>query len=249
MIGSLNSEYGDYDYVQTFGHINCLRWSAEVEERNGVLLGATTAKGRAKQVRCFYCGRNGATMGCTVKHCKRSFHVACALQCKCLMMEATLAKEADLPVGVNEGTNSSSIATPSSSTAENTFQVQQLHTLMTCPEHVDEMDTSRLNSQWVPRDPNRAILVPHDKASETEVMAIEMARPVTAVNPHIELAEILCRVRGAESDHSGPAVRTGTCIIFNIGTPRIDCQNFHTKDSLFPHHFRSARIFWSSNIR
>ncbi len=243
--GSLNSEYGDYDYVQMYGHINCLRWSAEVEERNGVLLGVTTAKGRAKQVRCFYCGRNGATMGCTLKHCKRSFHVSCALQCNCLMMEATLAKGNDPLAGTTDNAEKSGSIAISSSPAESVHQVQQLHTLMTCPEHVDEVDTTRLNRQWVPRDPNRAIFVPHDKTGETEVMAIEMARPITAVDPNIELAEILCRVRGNERDHSGPTVRTGACIIYNIGTPRIDTQYFHTKDYIFPHHFRSSRLFWS----
>ena len=94
--------------------------------------------------------------------------------------------------------------------------------------------------------PNRAIIVPHDRAGETEVMAITMDRPVTAVDPNIELAEILCRVRGTERDHSGPAVRTGACVIYNIGMPRIDTQFFHTKDYILPHHFRSSRIFWST---
>ena len=153
MVGSLTSEYGDFDYAQIYGHINCLRWSAEVEERNGVLLGVSVAKGRAKQVRCFYCGRNGATMGCTVKHCKRSFHVNCALQCNCLMMEATLTKDTGLSNLDGSTSEHDNIAASSTAEEDNVHQVQQLHTLMTCPEHADEVDTSALTRQWVPCDP------------------------------------------------------------------------------------------------
>lgn len=41
------------------------------------------------------------------------------------------------------------------------------------------------------------------------------------------------------------AFRSGSCTIFNLGVIQLEFQYFHNEYFIFPHKFRSSRIFWS----
>ena len=112
-------------------------------------------------------------------------------------------------------------------------------------------------------DPNRALIVPYDAASEqenaliaTNLSSSSSSLSVTGagggggshnnkrkIDPTTALAKSLCGTRG--KDTNGPAVRSGSLTVMNIGMPRIDVRGFHTKHYIFPHYYRSTRIFWS----
>mmetsp|Transcript_94161 Transcript_94161/g.162857 ORF Transcript_94161/g.162857 Transcript_94161/m.162857 type:complete len:502 (+) Transcript_94161:812-2317(+) len=65
-----------------WAHDLCLLWCPEVYEDNrGQFLGLEHAYRRTKKggMRCNFCDKPGATLGCHVESCKNSYHVACAL--------------------------------------------------------------------------------------------------------------------------------------------------------------------------
>jgi len=67
-------------------HINCALWSAEVyENEDGALLQVGNAIKRCKTLKCAHvdCKKSGATIGCANKQCKASFHFACAVDAGC----------------------------------------------------------------------------------------------------------------------------------------------------------------------
>uniref|UniRef100_A0A8C5QSE0 [histone H3]-lysine(4) N-methyltransferase n=1 Tax=Leptobrachium leishanense TaxID=445787 RepID=A0A8C5QSE0_9ANUR len=65
-------------------HINCAIWSAEVfEENDGSLKNVHVAVARARQLRCEYCSKIGATVGCCVSTCASNFHFMCARATRC----------------------------------------------------------------------------------------------------------------------------------------------------------------------
>ncbi|XP_053546144.1 histone-lysine N-methyltransferase 2B isoform X2 [Bombina bombina] len=60
-------------------HINCAIWSAEVfEENDGSLKNVHAAVVRGRQMRCEYCSKTGATVGCCLSTCLSNFHFMCA---------------------------------------------------------------------------------------------------------------------------------------------------------------------------
>ena len=63
-------------------HTGCAIWSSEVwETQGGVLNGVSKAKTRGMKLRCFGCGRIGATLGCHRSVCNANFHYPCAKAC------------------------------------------------------------------------------------------------------------------------------------------------------------------------
>ncbi|CAH2318302.1 histone-lysine N-methyltransferase 2B [Pelobates cultripes] len=65
-------------------HINCAIWSAEVfEEDDGSLKNVHAAVARGRQLRCEYCSKIGATVGCCVSTCASNYHFMCARACRC----------------------------------------------------------------------------------------------------------------------------------------------------------------------
>ncbi|XP_072324982.1 histone-lysine N-methyltransferase 2B-like isoform X2 [Scyliorhinus torazame] len=69
-------------------HVNCALWSAEVfEEGDGSLKNVHMAVGRGKLMRCEYCQRSGATVGCCLSSCQSNYHFMCARACNCVFEE------------------------------------------------------------------------------------------------------------------------------------------------------------------
>ncbi|XP_053307542.1 histone-lysine N-methyltransferase 2B [Spea bombifrons] len=65
-------------------HINCAIWSAEVfEENDGSLKNVHAAVARGRQMRCEYCSKIGATVGCCLSTCLSNFHFMCARASRC----------------------------------------------------------------------------------------------------------------------------------------------------------------------
>mmetsp|Transcript_23617 Transcript_23617/g.55570 ORF Transcript_23617/g.55570 Transcript_23617/m.55570 type:complete len:1975 (-) Transcript_23617:135-6059(-) len=63
-------------------HSACALWSSETWESPGGRLNALEkARSRGAQLRCFGCGRPGATVGCIKQNCNRNYHFPCAFAC------------------------------------------------------------------------------------------------------------------------------------------------------------------------
>lgn len=64
-------------------HASCALWSSEVyEARTGGLVHAMEkARSRGSQLKCFGCGRPGASVGCFKANCSRNYHFPCAKAC------------------------------------------------------------------------------------------------------------------------------------------------------------------------
>ncbi|KAM5132236.1 LOW QUALITY PROTEIN: histone-lysine N-methyltransferase 2B [Mantella aurantiaca] len=69
-------------------HINCAIWSAEVfEENDGSLRNVHAAVARGRQMRCEFCLKAGATVGCCLSTCQSNFHFMCARARNCTFQE------------------------------------------------------------------------------------------------------------------------------------------------------------------
>jgi len=64
-------------------HSSCALWSSETweEESGGQINAMEKARSRGSQLRCFGCGRPGATVGCGKTNCPCNYHFACAYAC------------------------------------------------------------------------------------------------------------------------------------------------------------------------
>ena len=64
----------------TWAHQTCIMWCPEVyfDARRERLRNVESAIKRGKQLKCSHCGIRGATVGCTLERCPRSYHLACA---------------------------------------------------------------------------------------------------------------------------------------------------------------------------
>jgi hypothetical protein len=64
-------------------HTACALWSSETwESPSGGLVNAIEkARSRGAQLRCFGCGRPGATVGCVKQNCNCNYHFPCAFAC------------------------------------------------------------------------------------------------------------------------------------------------------------------------
>ena len=205
----------------SYAHVNCLRWSSEVNEMSGKLHDFEKAKNRSKMVTCSLCNGKGATIGCMLKSCKRSFHLKCALAASCCLMEARPTTDpADSP--------------------------HAIYTMMACPEHLNRIDRTKMTRQWTPEDPIRSLttaescnaLCPLDYSFNAESPVVDL--------PSVQLSELLSQ--GHKADR---AVRCGSLTVHSIGTPRIYPEpemanaGFHSATHIFPYRYRSSRIFWS----
>nr|XP_060643229.1 histone-lysine N-methyltransferase 2A isoform X3 [Anolis sagrei ordinatus] len=71
-----------------WAHVNCALWSAEVfEDDGGSLKNVHMALIRGKQLRCEFCQRPGATVGCCLTSCTSNFHFMCSRAKNCIFLE------------------------------------------------------------------------------------------------------------------------------------------------------------------
>ncbi|XP_063166925.1 histone-lysine N-methyltransferase 2A isoform X2 [Candoia aspera] len=69
-------------------HVNCALWSAEVfEEEDGSLKNVHVAVIRGKQLRCEFCQKSGATVGCCLATCTSNYHFMCSRAKNCVFLE------------------------------------------------------------------------------------------------------------------------------------------------------------------
>ncbi|CAK8671690.1 unnamed protein product [Clavelina lepadiformis] len=70
--------------VDSWIHLNCALWSAEVyETQGGALINVDIAVRNSLSALCVVCQKKGATIHCNRSRCSNSYHCACALQCGC----------------------------------------------------------------------------------------------------------------------------------------------------------------------
>lgn len=64
-------------------HASCALWSSETWESSsrGLLNAMEKARSRGAQLKCFGCGRPGATVGCIKGNCSFNYHFPCAFAC------------------------------------------------------------------------------------------------------------------------------------------------------------------------
>ena len=64
-------------------HASCALWSSEVWEspRGGLINAMEKARSRGAKLKCFGCGRPGATVGCNKQNCSFNYHFPCAKAC------------------------------------------------------------------------------------------------------------------------------------------------------------------------
>lgn len=65
-------------YEACWVHKTCAEWAPEVYWDGDQLRNVAAAIQRGKQLLCAHCGVKGATLGCVVAACTRSYHYACA---------------------------------------------------------------------------------------------------------------------------------------------------------------------------
>jgi hypothetical protein len=70
-------------------HTWCALWSSEVWEdlNDGNIHGVEKARSRGAQLKCFGCGRSGATVGCNKGNCSCNYHFPCAKACGAVFTE------------------------------------------------------------------------------------------------------------------------------------------------------------------
>ncbi|XP_078002977.1 histone-lysine N-methyltransferase 2A isoform X2 [Phascolarctos cinereus] len=69
-------------------HVNCALWSAEVfEDDDGSLKNVHMAVIRGKQLRCEYCQKPGATVGCCLTSCTSNYHFMCSRAKNCVFLD------------------------------------------------------------------------------------------------------------------------------------------------------------------
>lgn len=78
-LGALIGTFHDGD-ESFFVHECCAVFSPEVTQQGGVWYNVAAAARRGKKLACAGCKQKGATIGCNVRSCKKSYHVACAMR-------------------------------------------------------------------------------------------------------------------------------------------------------------------------
>lgn len=178
-----------------FAHVNCLRWSPEVTEVDGLLRNAIAGRERGLRTSCYYCNRKGATVTCH-KKCRRSFHVRCAIACNCALMETRPMR--------GDG------------------KTHDIQTYSLCPEHIATLQgNTNYKHLWRPNDPTRSLLIEENHDANFT-------------------ADLLSQRR------SDKAVRVGSVTILSVGKPLPTNASFYNEQYVYPHRFRSTRIYWSA---
>lgn len=82
LLGPINDRYG---IAGIWVHQNCAVWSPEVYFAGlGCLKNVRAALCRGRALKCTRCGRRGATIGCRVDRCPRTYHLPCARANGCI---------------------------------------------------------------------------------------------------------------------------------------------------------------------
>ncbi|KAJ6417405.1 hypothetical protein OIU84_003176 [Salix udensis] len=82
LLGPINDRYG---IAGIWVHQNCAVWSPEVYFAGlGCLKNVRAALCRGKALKCSRCGRPGATIGCRVDRCPKTYHLPCARATGCI---------------------------------------------------------------------------------------------------------------------------------------------------------------------
>ncbi|EOA29712.1 hypothetical protein CARUB_v10012797mg [Capsella rubella] len=82
LLGPINDRYG---ISGTWVHQNCAVWSPEVYFAGvGCLKNIRAALFRGRSLKCTRCARPGATIGCRVDRCPRTYHLPCARANSCI---------------------------------------------------------------------------------------------------------------------------------------------------------------------
>ncbi|CAN0891298.1 ATPase histone chaperone YTA7 [Linum grandiflorum] len=82
LLGPINDRYG---IAGIWVHQLCAVWSPEVYFAGlGCLKNVRAALCRGKALKCTRCGRRGATIGCRVDRCPRTYHLPCARVSDCI---------------------------------------------------------------------------------------------------------------------------------------------------------------------
>eukprot|EP00696_Hemimastix_kukwesjijk_P008937 gnl/Hemi2/21282_TR7056_c0_g1_i2.p1 gnl/Hemi2/21282_TR7056_c0_g1~~gnl/Hemi2/21282_TR7056_c0_g1_i2.p1 ORF type:complete len:260 (-),score=29.91 gnl/Hemi2/21282_TR7056_c0_g1_i2:231-1010(-) len=67
-----------------FVHLNCALWAPEVySDDSGKLFNVQQALKRGRNLTCAHCTKKGATIGCQIVRCRRSYHFPCAFAGDC----------------------------------------------------------------------------------------------------------------------------------------------------------------------
>ena len=66
-----------------WAHASCALWSSEVYENpeDALVCDVEKARSRGNKLKCFGCGRPGATVGCQKTNCPYNYHFVCAVAC------------------------------------------------------------------------------------------------------------------------------------------------------------------------
>ena len=119
-------------------HSACALWSSETwEAPSGGLVHATEkARSRGAQLRCFGCGRPGATVGCVKQNCSVNFHFPCAFACG-----AAFTSSKQMLCAIHKDCAEDIIKNPSSESME-TLIVHQEKSKSMSEKEADGNDTS-----------------------------------------------------------------------------------------------------------
>ncbi|XP_027342478.1 uncharacterized protein LOC113855167 [Abrus precatorius] len=82
LLGPINDHYG---IARIWVHLHCAVWSPEVYFADfGCLKNVRAALFRGRALKCTRCGRRGATTGCRVDRCPKTYHLPCARASGCI---------------------------------------------------------------------------------------------------------------------------------------------------------------------
>ncbi|CAH1731367.1 unnamed protein product [Aphis gossypii] len=76
---NLNDNDTSKTYIEVWTHENCLVWASGVYMVGDKIIGLEDSVRDATNTICSYCGVNGASIGCTARHCKMCAHYNCAI--------------------------------------------------------------------------------------------------------------------------------------------------------------------------
>ncbi|XP_050423025.1 uncharacterized protein LOC126834863 [Adelges cooleyi] len=92
-------------FIEVWTHENCLVWASGVYMVGTKIFGLEDSVRAAKNTTCVYCGTNGASIGCTARHCKSSIHFSCAIQLGWLLDNQTFLTTCNLHKNSPKGTS------------------------------------------------------------------------------------------------------------------------------------------------
>jgi histone-lysine N-methyltransferase SETD1 len=218
-----------------FAHVNCIRWSDEVIENCGVLCSAPVAVRRSRIANCYLCSQKGATVGCRIKGCKRTFHLKCGVAVGGRLIELKHANDDD-------------------------GEEHLVFARYECPEHIHggyrHQARGHYSSMTMAADGSLSL----NNKRPSEMVCIERSseglyepyRRLKTDDLQIPDSELVAHEVSLKN-HAG---RLGAMVVHSLGSictqkPEggIDLSHlFYNERQIFPHKFRSSRIFWSTRV-